>query len=173
MTSEYQNRRRPVRGTAAAALAWVTLIAGCGDGQPVVTARQSQVAQRGERVMPFELDATTHRFEPVDNGLVQTVVADDSGDADQITLIREHLSSEAQRFTAGDYADPASIHGEDMPGLAELEEGAKDIAVTFEPTADGGRITYTTTDNALVDALHQWADAQVSDHGSHAEGASR
>jgi hypothetical protein len=169
MRSEHQRRQRPVAVMVSALLASVALVAGCGDGQAEATARQSEVARLGERVMPFDLDATTHRFEPVDDGLVQTVIADDPGDTDQITLIRQHLRSEAARFTAGDYGDPASIHGDDMPGLAELEAGAEDITVIYEPTVDGGRITYTTTGVGLVAALHRWAEAQVSDHGQHAE----
>jgi hypothetical protein len=35
---------------------------------------------------------------------------------------------------------------------------------------DGGaRITYRTDHGALVEALHEWFDAQASDHGRHAE----
>jgi hypothetical protein len=33
----------------------------------------------------------------------------------------------------------------------------------------GARITYTTADAALVEALHAWGKAQVLDHGAHAE----
>ena len=127
------------------------------------------MAQRGAEVMPFDLDTTTHRFKPTDDGLVQTVVADDPDDDRQIWLIREHLAAEAERITNGDYGDPASIHGEDMPGLAELEAGANAIAIELEDVTDGARITYTTDDPALVYALHRWAQAQVSDHGEHAE----
>ena len=38
--------------------------------------RQSQVAHIGSQVMPFDLEAATHRFEPLPNGGLQTVVAD-------------------------------------------------------------------------------------------------
>jgi hypothetical protein len=167
-----EDRRRRLSALVAAAVGSMTLLlAGCGASDAAVTARQSEVARRGEHVMPFDLEATTHRFEPVKDGLLQTVVADNPRDAEQVRLVRQHLASEAERFAAGDYSDPASIHGDDMPGLAELEAGAEDIRVTYEPAADGGRITYVTADADLVDALHRWADAQVSDHGAHAEGA--
>ena len=148
--------------------------AACGDddGTAADTERQGDVAERGAEVMPFDLDATTHGFEPVTDGLVQTVRADDPADTEQIDLIREHLEEEAERFAAGDYGDPTTIHGADMPGLADLEAGASDIAITFEPTPQGGRITYVTGDATLVDALHEWGEAQLTDHGSHAEGGS-
>ena len=168
-------RRSAAVALAAAGLA--ATLAGCGgatgrsDGRDEGTARQAEVAERGAHVMPFDLEATTHRFTPVDSGLVQTVTADGAADTEQVALVRDHLAHEADRFRAGDYGDPAAIHGDDMPGLAELEAGAAAIAIAYEPTGAGGRISYTTDDPALVDALHRWAEAQVTDHGSHAERA--
>jgi hypothetical protein len=172
-------RRCRARGGRVGLVALVAVgfltAAGCvddGGGTAPDAERPEEVAERGAEVMPFDLGATTHGFEPVTDGLVQNVRADDPADTEQVDLIREHLEEEAERFAAGDYGDPATIHGETMPGLAELEAGASDIAVTYEPTPDGGRITYGTDDATLVDALHEWGDAQVADHGSHAEGGS-
>ena len=119
--------------------------------------------------MPFELDAITHRFEPSDTGLVETVVADDPSDIDQIESIREHLEHEADRFGQGGYGDPAAIHGHDMPGLAELEAGAESVAITFDELTGGARLVFATDDPDLVDALHRWGEAQTTDHGTHVE----
>jgi hypothetical protein len=162
---------RPAPGVAALGLvlalplALAVVPAACGDAG----GRQAEVAERGGEVMPFDLDATTHRFTPVGDGLVQTVVADDPGDADQVALVRAHLAEEAARFAAGDYGDPAAIHGDDMPGLAALEAGAAAVEVTYADVPGGATITYATADPALVEALRLWAEAQVMDHGSHAE----
>lgn len=142
---------------------------GCS-GDDDLARRQAAVAERGADVMPFDLDATTHRFEQTDSGVVQTVVADDPDDVEQVGLVREHLTEEADRFRQGDFDDPAAIHGHDMPGLDALEAGAAAITIDYAETPDGARLTFTTTEPALVDALHAWADAQVMDHGAHAEG---
>ena len=56
-----------------------------------------------------------------------------------------------------------------MPGLRKLEENYAAIEVTFELTADRARISYRSTDPEVVEALHDWFEAQVNDHGSHAE----
>jgi hypothetical protein len=56
-----------------------------------------------------------------------------------------------------------------MPGLSELSKGYQRITTGYAELPNGARITYTTDDPALVTALHSWFDAQVSDHGSHAE----
>jgi hypothetical protein len=148
----------------------VVLVVACGDTDDDQLAdRQAAVAERGSDVMPFDLDATTHRFDPSATGLVETVVADDPSDTDQVELIREHLAHEADRFGRGDYGDPAAIHGHDMPGLAELEAGAASVTITFDELTDGARIAFTTDDPELVDALHRWGEAQTTDHGTHAD----
>jgi hypothetical protein len=158
------NRTRSTTLALAVTVA-LTLLAGCG-GSPD---RQAEVAAKGASVMPFDLERTTHRFTKADTGGVQTVVADNPADTDQIDLIRQHLRMETDRFSRGDYTDPSRIHGNDMPGLAALRDGATRITVTYRDDPAGGQITYTTTDPALVPALHAWFDAQVSDHGQHAE----
>lgn len=135
----------------------------------VVAERQAQVAERGADVMPFDLDRTTHVFTDQADGGTQVVTADDPEDAEQIELIREHLRHEAGAFADGIFDDPATIHGDDMPGLAELRAGADQISVTYEDVPAGGQLTYTTRDPQLVEALHAWFDAQVGDHGEHAE----
>jgi hypothetical protein len=168
------NPRRVAAWTgAAAALAAVAagtiLLTSGTDTADSQADRQRQVAERGQDVMPFDLEQTTHRFTPTDTGGVQDVVADQPGDTEQVTLIRTHLQEEAEAFRRGDFGDPAQIHGDDMPGLAELEDGHDDFQVHYEERPDGATLTYTTEDPALVQALHGWFEAQLSDHGSHAE----
>lgn len=156
--------------TLTVTMAATVLVAGCsGDSDDDLAERQEEVAERGAEVMPFDLEATTHRFEPTDSGVVQTVVADDPDDADQVRLVREHLGEEADRFRRGDFDDPAAIHGQDMPGLAELEAGAAAITIEYVEITEGARLTFSTAEPTLVDALHAWADAQLMDHGAHAE----
>jgi hypothetical protein len=165
---------RRARHLAAAAVAGVTLlVTGCAQAadEPTASAeRRAQVAERGASVMPFDLERTTHRFAKQASGGVQTVVADDPGDATQIRLVREHLRREAELFRQGRFDDPARIHGDGMPGLAALRRGAGRVDVAYADTPGGGRITYTTGEAELVAALHDWFDAQVGDHGSHATG---
>jgi hypothetical protein len=134
--------------------------------------REARVAERGAKVMPFDLDRTTHVFRRSPDGGVQTVVADDPADGRQVALVREHLHKEAEAFRRGDFDDPMAIHGEQMPGLAALRASAGRIEITYEDVPSGGRIRYETRDAALVAALHAWFEAQVMDHGAHAEAAS-
>jgi hypothetical protein len=164
-------RRRPVMLLLLALAGVVALLAVGGwlwFGSSARDERQAEVAARGAEVMPFDLERTTHIFEPQTDGGLQQVVADDSGDAEQIALIRSHLQEEATKFQRGDFSDPAAIHGDAMPGLAELRRGHAQIDVAYSELPNGAQIRYTTDDPAVISALHAWFAAQLSDHGGHA-----
>ena len=97
-------------------------------------------------------------------GLVETVVTRAPVDEAQVALIRHHLAAEAAAFRAGDFSDPAKIHGDDMPGLAALSARADQLTVAYQDLDAGGRITYGSTDPAVVTALHDFGHAQAGDH---------
>jgi hypothetical protein len=122
----------------------------------------------GAQVMPFDLDKTQHIFEMTESGGIQQVVVRDPVYADQVPLIRMHLQHEAISFQSGDYSDPNSLHGADMPGVKELSAGAVHIQVSYRPLPNGAEITFSTGDLHLITALHRWFGAQLSDHGADA-----
>ena len=130
--------------------------------------RQAEVAALGAGVMPFDLERTRHAFDPTADGGVLTVTARDPSDTTQVRLIQDHLRSASAAFARGDFSDPAFIHGDEMPGLAELRRGYEGIDVRGASLDDGARIVFSTQDPALVDAIHRWFAAQTSDHGHHA-----
>ena len=111
--------------------------------------RQAEVAEAGRGVMPFDLDASTHIFEKLPDGGLQTVVAD-AADPDQVSLIRAHLTEEAERFARGDFHDPAMIHGDDMAGLHALMTGHDRLEVAYREVERGAEIRYATDDPALA-----------------------
>jgi hypothetical protein len=131
--------------------------------------RLDEVAKRGAHVMPFSLEQTTHIFSKTEKGGLQQVIVKDSSNAEQIKLIREHLSKISQEFIQGDFSDPAKIHGEGMPGLAELRLAKPgQIKIVYKELPNGAEIDYSTDDTKLVEAIYKWFDAQLSDHAHHA-----
>lgn len=131
--------------------------------------RQAEVSQRGKDVMPFSLAATTHIFTKNAEGGVQQVVAQKSTDATQVKLVRQHLQEIRDQFLKGDFSGPSHIHGQDMPGLTDLKAAKPgQIAIAYRDVKGGAELTYKTSDATLVAALHQWFDAQLSDHGKDA-----
>jgi hypothetical protein len=131
--------------------------------------RQSEVANRGKDVMPFTLAATTHIFTKDAKGGIQRVVAKKSNDTAQIKLVRKHLQEIREQFLQGDFSGPSHIHGQDMPGLAALKAAKPgQIDISYKDVKGGAELRYKTPDAELVTALHQWFDAQLSDHGKDA-----
>ncbi len=117
--------------------------------------------------MPFDLERSTHVFEKTESGGRQRVVSDDN-DPKQLILIQTHLEEQSRKFARGDFHDPEMIHGTQMAGLHALQMGADQITIAYTELESGGQILYTSEDEALVDAIHAWFDAQLSDHGHHA-----
>ena len=131
--------------------------------------RLDTIAQRGAQVMPFNLEQTLHIFSKTAKGGIQQVIVKDATDTDQVRLIREHLSQISSEFNNLDFSDPEKIHGKAMPGLAELREAKiGQIKVKYTELPNGAQIEYSTELPNLIDAIHRWFDAQLSDHARHA-----
>ena len=138
-------------------------------GGTAVEARLDEVQRRGSQVMPFSLEKTIHVFKKTDKGGIQQVVVKEKADAEQIGMIRMHLTEISSMFTQGDFSAPAKIHGDDMPGLAALLSASPgQIAIEYADLENGGQIVYSTDDPGLIEAIHQWFDAQLKDHARHA-----
>jgi hypothetical protein len=131
--------------------------------------REAAVAERGKDVMPFSLAATTHVFTKDARGGVQRVVARNAADSAQVVLVRQHLQTIRGQFLKGDFSGPSHIHGQDMPGLAQLEAARPgQVAIGYQEVPGGAELRYAGSDPGLVAALHQWFDAQLADHGKDA-----
>jgi hypothetical protein len=131
--------------------------------------RLKEVTQRGVHVMPFDLKQTQHIFNKTETGGLQQVFVRTPPNPEQVALIRQHLSRISQEFTHGDFSNPAKIHGEDMPGLAELRKAEPgQLHVDYKELEKGAEITYSSQEPGLTDAIHRWFDAQLADHGSDA-----
>jgi hypothetical protein len=155
---------RYLHRTALAALVSLPFMAHAADTQ-----RQAEVARLGADVMPFSLKATTHIFTKTSAGGAQRVVARNAADTKQVGLVRAHLHEIQTQFLNGDFSGPSHIRGSEMPGLAQLKTAKPgQVAIDYKDVTGGAELTYRTIDAALVTALHEWFDAQLSDHGADA-----
>jgi predicted component of type VI protein secretion system len=128
--------------------------------------RIEEVARRGAEVMPFDLEQTRHIFAKQEQGGLQQVIVKDPSNRDQIDLIRRHLGKIAAEFARGDFSNPAKIHGKSMPGLAELRNALPGkLRVQYRELPNGAEIEYKSRDPAIIEAVHELFDAQLSEHG--------
>lgn len=130
---------------------------------------QEHVHNSAHAVMPFDISKTIHVFRMTEQGGVQRVVIRDASAKAQVALIQQHLQHEAARFQKGDYSDPGTLHGSDMPGLQDLESGGSRIRVAYAALAEGAEISFSTDDKHLLTAIHRWFGAQLSEHGADAK----
>jgi hypothetical protein len=158
---KHSPRRRDLRRSIGLILVLVCTVT-------LAQTKQEHVHHQGHNVMPFDLAKTTHIFRMTDSGGVERVIVKDATQKDQVPLIQQHLQHEAQAFQRGDYSDPASLHGANMPGLKDLQAGAARMKVSYSALATGAEITFETKDLHLLTAIHRWFGAQLSEHGADA-----
>ncbi len=119
---------------------------------------------RGDAVMGFSHETTTHAFKLTDDGGAIEVLANDPNDAKSIEAIRAHLREIAKAFAKGDFSKPKAIHEELPDGAAEMRELRATIKYDYAETERGGRVRITTSDARALDAVHRFLKFQVREH---------
>lgn len=128
-----------------------------------------EVRQRTQLVVPYAVDETLQTFTKTVHGGIQHLVAKSPDNSKQIKLIQEHLKKIAEEYRKGDFSVTERMHGANTPGLARLKRaGTDDIRYQYKPLADGGQIHFSSEYPELVQALHEWFDAQATEHGNDA-----
>jgi hypothetical protein len=128
------------------------------------TAHQQGVNERGDHVMGFDHDKTTHHFLLTPSGGEIVVSANDPADTGSRDAIRMHLSHISRMFSEGNFEAPMLIHERVPPGVPVMKTRKALIHWTYEDTKTGGRIVITTKDAAALSAIHDFLRFQIEDH---------
>jgi hypothetical protein len=128
------------------------------------SAHHAGVTQRGDQVMGFSHQKTTHHFRLQPDGGSIEVEVNDPNDAASRQQISSHLQHIAQKFAVGDFAAPMLIHAQTPPGVATMKRLKAEISYQFEETEKGARIRITTRNAKAVAAIHQFLRFQIADH---------
>jgi hypothetical protein len=125
------------------------------------------VDQRGDEVMGFSHQRTTHRFLIEPQGGIIQVVVQEAADAESLRQIRSHLAEVARQFETGDFSMPKAIHDRVLPGVPEMIQRKEAIDYQYEDVENGGRVVIRTADPEAVAAVHAFLQAQITDHRTH------
>lgn len=125
---------------------------------------QQGVAERGDHVMGFSHEKTTHHFLLYPNGGEINVSANDANDKGSVEQIRTHLSHIAKMFAAGNFKAPMLIHDTNPPGVPAMIRLKESIKYDYFETERGGRIRLSTENPQAVDAIHAFLLFQIIDH---------
>ena len=122
------------------------------------------VDKRGDHVMGFSQQKTTHHFRLYGDGGAIEVTANDSKDTESRDQIRMHLSHIAVMFAGGNFQAPMLVHDQVPPGAPTLQRLKADVNYRFEEIPNGGRVRIATKNKEALSAAHEFLKFQISDH---------
>ena len=126
--------------------------------------RSEDVVKRGEHVMGFSHEATTHHFRQFKDGGEIAVTAKGPNDKTSIEQIRTHLGHIAKMFSAGNFNAPMLIHDTNPPGAATMTRLKEQIRYEFSEIEGGARIRLIAAGPETTDAVHAFLLFQIIDH---------
>ncbi len=119
---------------------------------------------RGDEIMGFSHEKTTHHFRLYADGGSIEAEANDSEDAASRDQIRSHLGHLATLFAAGDFRAPMFIHGQNPPGTEAMKRLRDRIHYELETTKKGARIRIRTKDPEALRSVKEFLRFQISEH---------
>lgn len=132
--------------------------------EAVQDAHQQGVIERGDHVMGFSHDKSTHHFLLYPDGGAIDVQANKLEDAATRDAIRSHFTHIVTMFAAGDFSAPMLIHSQNPPGTETMKQLREQIQYKLESTAGGARIRITTKNAEALQAVHTFLRFQIKDH---------
>jgi hypothetical protein len=124
----------------------------------------AEVNRRGDAIMGFSHEKTTHHFRLRPDGGEIEVIANDATDTESAAQIRGHLTHIAQMLRDGNFTAPMLIHARNPPGTGTMARLKAKIVYRIELLAAGARIRMATDDRAALDAIHAFLRFQITDH---------
>ena len=126
--------------------------------------RHEGVVQRGDQVMGFSHDKTTHHFRLYADGGAIEVAANQAEDTESRDAIRGHLGHIVTMFAEGNFSAPMLIHAENPPGTETMKRLRDAIQYKLVTTERGASIRITTKNADALRAVHEFLRFQISDH---------
>ena len=127
-------------------------------------AHHDAVDHRGDRVMGFSHENTTHHFRLFSDGGAIEVTANDAADSATRDEIRSHLTHIAAMFSEGNFEAPMLIHDRTPPGVPVMKKLKAALNYRYEAIDRGGRVRISTQNKRAVAAVHDFLKFQIADH---------
>jgi hypothetical protein len=124
----------------------------------------SAVDKRGDQVMGFSHDTTTHHFRLHDDGGSIEVMANSKDDTASRDQIRMHLRHIATMFADGNFRAPMLIHDQTPPGVPIMQKRKSEISYKYRDTPQGAAVDIRSDNRDAIAAIHDFLRFQISDH---------
>ena len=123
-----------------------------------------EVLHRGDHVMGFSHEKTTHHFHLLSDGGSIEAIANDAADTASRNQIREHLQHIAAMFKHGDFNAPLLIHSQNPLGVPTMRRLRKEIEYRVEDVPNGARVRVSSGNEKAIAAIHEFLRFQIQDH---------
>jgi hypothetical protein len=145
-------------------LAMLLTLALAGFAQQNSDQHHAGVMARGDHVMGFSHEKTTHHFRLFSDGGSIEAIANDPGDVTSRKEIREHLEHIAGMFSEGNFNAPMLIHARTPPGVSTMKKLRREIKYLVEDLPNGTRVRVSSENPKAVTAIHDFLRFQIRDH---------
>ena len=89
----------------------------------------------------------------------------DPSDTSGVRRVREHLTSIAAAFSAGDFRIPGLVHaGKEVAGVETMKARRQSIAYRYHSLPGGGEVRISTRDSVALRAIHAYLEFQRTEH---------
>ena len=118
---------------------------------------------RGKLVMGVDQYTSVHRFDALpDGGRIE--LQRDRDDSAGAAAIRAHMRAIARAFAAGDFAAPATVHLETVPGVPGMRARRASIRYETSDLPRGAVLRIRTSDPGALAAVHRFLEYQRREH---------
>lgn len=145
----------------------LSLWIGLAEAKESVVTKKAEKAPASSQLVPYDTQQALESFSKTVHGGIMHIIAKSVDNTQQVKLIQSYLRQTAAEYKKGDFSSTERFHGSNMPGLAQMKSAkADDIRYDYKALPNGGQIHFSAEYPHLLNALHQWFDAQIQEHGS-------
>jgi hypothetical protein len=123
-----------------------------------------EMNKRGDHVMGFDHNKTTHHFHLLPQGGTIEVTANSPEDTESRDQIRSHLGHISKMFAEGNFNAPMLIHEQTPPGVPVMQKLKSEIEYQFEETERGASIHISTSNARALQAIYKFLRFQIREH---------
>jgi hypothetical protein len=123
-----------------------------------------ELNRRGDQVMGFSQEKTTHHFLLTKNGGKILVEAKDSEDEKTIQQIRTHMKLVRDSFSSGDFEMPHAVHLEMPPGADVMKKSKHLIQYRYQETETGAAVVISAESSEVQSAIQSFFKFQIEEH---------
>jgi hypothetical protein len=151
-------------GAAVMALTVLMVQAQQGPKKEKASMSEEEMNKRGDHVMGFDHNKTTHHFRLSPQGGSIEITANSPEDTESRDQIRSHLGHISKMFAGGDFNAPMLIHEQTPPGVPLMQKLKSEIEYRFEETECGATIHISTSNSRALQAIHKFLRFQIKEH---------